>query len=196
MSHQVTKLALHLENDQSVVYTEGNEKCAVTRLQGSTLLAYFKLNEQNQFCDAFFKGMTSVYARDLFYHQIPEYFRYVDATKTFVPRKMRPPKPVVGRMITISPIQSELYHLRLLLLYVKGAESFRDMMTVEGVTLASFKAAAAARGLLEDSEMWEKSWKKPSRYRCHHRSDSCSQCCVFTAISLILCLSSKSSKNS
>ena len=39
---------------------------------------------------------------------------------------------VIGRMYSISPTQTELFHLRLLLLTVKGAKSFDDIRTVNG----------------------------------------------------------------
>ena len=155
MSHTVFLLALHLENEQPVTYVEGNEANAVRQKQGSTLTAYFELNRQDAYAKDICGTMSETRARDLFYHQVPEFFIYDGNNKSFRSRKIRPPKPVVGRMVTISPLRSELYHLRLLLLYVKGSTSFEDLRTVDGSVFPSFKDAAAKRGLLEDASIWE-----------------------------------------
>lgn len=45
--------------------------------------------------------------------------------------------------------QGERHYLRILLSEVKGATSFADMRTFQGVTHDTFKQAAIARGLLE-----------------------------------------------
>ena len=155
MSHTVFLLALHLENEQPVTFTEGFEDAALRKKQGSTLTAYFELNRLDVATIDICETMPVTRARDLFYHQIPEYFLYEEINKTFRSRKIRPPKPVVGRMVSISPLRSELYHLRLLLLYVKGATSFTSLRTVDGQVLPSFKDAAARSGLLEDASLWE-----------------------------------------
>lgn len=48
--------------------------------------------------------------------------------------------------------QGERHYLRILLGVVKGATSFADLRTYEGVEHDSFKAAAKAHGLLEADE--------------------------------------------
>ncbi|KAH7717673.1 hypothetical protein AAVH_14868 [Aphelenchoides avenae] len=63
---------------------------------------------------------------------------------------------VIGRMFNASPRDQEVYNLRLLLFYVKGATCFKDIRTVDenGVTTVhtTFTAAALARGLIEDDD--------------------------------------------
>ena len=44
----------------------------------------------------------------------------------------------------------DLYYLRMVLLYQRGATSFAHLRTVNGVECATFKAAAIALGVLED----------------------------------------------
>ncbi|XP_032690659.1 uncharacterized protein LOC116853632 [Odontomachus brunneus] len=58
------------------------------------------------------------------------------------------------RMYSVSPTQLELFHLRLLLLTVKGATSFEDLRTVNGEIYPTFTATCLALGLIEDDEEW------------------------------------------
>ena len=54
-----------------------------------------------------------------------------DSTKsTWEPRQRG--NKIIGRMYAVSPAEVEKYHLRLLLLNVKGATSFIDLRTVKG----------------------------------------------------------------
>ena len=69
---------------------------------------------------------------------------------------------VIGRMYSISPTQIELFHLRLLLLHVRGAKSFVDLRTVDGVIYPSFVATCLALGLIEDDEEWRKALQEAS----------------------------------
>jgi len=55
-------------------------------------------------------------------------------------------------MYSISPTQTELFYLRLLLLTVKGATSFDDLRIVNGEICQSFSAACLALGLIEDDD--------------------------------------------
>ena len=59
-------------------------------------------------------------------------------------------------MYLCSPTEGERFYLRLLLLHVKGAKSYQDLCTVDGVVCLTFKDSAKARGLLEDDKEWEK----------------------------------------
>ena len=52
--------------------------------------------------------------------------------------------------------QVEIFCLRLLLINVKGPTSFESLLTVNGVVLPAFKAAAAALNWLEDDSVWER----------------------------------------
>ena len=52
------------------------------------------------------------------------------------------------------PTSGERFYLRLLLTCVRGATSFEDLYTFEGVHHPSFREACIARGLLEDDREW------------------------------------------
>uniref|UniRef100_A0A1I8BYJ3 Helitron_like_N domain-containing protein n=1 Tax=Meloidogyne hapla TaxID=6305 RepID=A0A1I8BYJ3_MELHA len=68
----------------------------------------------------------------------------------------------IGRMVKISPAETERYHLRLLLLNVRGAISYEDLRAVKNIDLdniircATFAEACLARGLIRDDEEWKK----------------------------------------
>ena len=59
-------------------------------------------------------------------------------------------------MYTAAPNQGERFYLRLLLLHVPGATSFRDLRTVDDVVFDTFRGAALVRELLEDDTVWVK----------------------------------------
>ena len=62
-------------------------------------------------------------------------------------------------MYTIHPLNSECYHLRLLLHTIRGPTSFESLKTVEGITHPTFQAACKALGLLEDDGHWNETLK-------------------------------------
>ncbi|XP_018400734.1 PREDICTED: ATP-dependent DNA helicase pif1-like, partial [Cyphomyrmex costatus] len=74
-------------------------------------------------------------------------------------------------MYSVSPTQTELFHLRLLLLTVKGATSFNDLRTVNGEVYQSFSAACLALGLIENDDEWRRAmneaaeWMMPRQLR-------------------------------
>lgn len=77
----------------------------------------------------------------------------------------------IGRIYSVSPSQVELFHLRLLLLSVKGKKSFEDLCTVDGVVHDKFSSACLALGLIEDDYEWRRAlsdgvlWKMPQSLR-------------------------------
>ena len=60
----------------------------------------------------------------------------------------------VGRIYSISPVQIELYSLRLLLTNVCGPKSFEDIRTFDGIVYETFQDAAIARNLVKDDKIW------------------------------------------
>ena len=87
------------------------------------LLEYFALNDRD------------ADARQYVYGEIP--CRYVlkkeKGSNVFHWEKRKAHFHVIGRMYFISPTQSELFHLRLLLVTFKGAKSFESLRTVLGL---------------------------------------------------------------
>ena len=146
-SHSIIRLPVHLPNQQSVIIS-GNVNSIADNLNysSSMLLDYFKLN------------LANAKARQYFYADIPSHFVYkkqktTDATVTSW-QVRRQHFNCIGRMYSISPTQLELFHLRLLLLHVKGATSFDSLKTVDGIIQPTFTAACLALGLIEDDQEW------------------------------------------
>ena len=117
----------------------------------SPLLAWFKLNRE----------MPE--AREKYYYEIPEYFKWDKNKGLFSPRKNC--KKVLGRMFFVSPHKSEPHHLRILLLHVKGATSYEDLRTYKGTTHPSYAAACVARKLTFDDSEWEKSLREAVQFK-------------------------------
>ena len=104
----------------------------------TTLMAFFSYNAQNED------------GRQFLYYEFPEHFVWVRK----IGWRKRQRGTAVGRMYSASPFQGERYYLRLLLTVVRGATSFENLRTVDGMVYPTFKRACIALGLLEDDGEW------------------------------------------
>jgi len=68
--------------------------------------------------------------------------------------KIREQKTAIGRMFYTHPASGERFYLCTLLTAVKGATSYEDLHTVNGVTHATFQEGCIAHGLLADDNEW------------------------------------------
>ncbi|XP_058810203.1 uncharacterized protein LOC131675291 [Phymastichus coffea] len=164
-SHSIIRLPIHLPNEQNIIFSESVNEINLEFLQNksSLLLDYFKLNRDDES------------ARQYYYYQIPSHFTHkkiklMDVTVTkWQPRKKH--FNTIGRMYSVSPAQLELFHLRLLLLHVKGAVNFEHLRTVDNVIHPTFIAACLALGLIENDDEWNTAinegvqWMMPQRLR-------------------------------
>ena len=145
-SHKVHRLAVHDENAQTVMFGDGGEEQAVARarLTETQLQAWFTLNREDP------------EARTLLYTEVP--FKYTFKQGRWVRRIRRPSIFSLSRLYTVSPRDVSRFHLRILLLHVRGAKSFEDLRTVsvngERVVHSSFQDACRARGLINDNQQW------------------------------------------
>eukprot|EP00794_Sanderia_malayensis_P021395 gene21395-biopygen17171 len=135
-SHTIVRLAIHLPDQHTVYFTDPD--LAAHRNNDSMLMAYFTLNQREQ------------NAHQYLYKDIPEHYTFNKSTKQWQQCKRRPPKGVIGRIYNVLPSDAERFALRLILLHRKGATSFEDIRTVDGVTHDTLKNAARAMSLLED----------------------------------------------
>eukprot|EP00794_Sanderia_malayensis_P002203 gene2203-biopygen1972 len=135
-SHTIIRLAIHLPDQQPVCFTDPEQ--AAQRNNDSMLMAYFSLNQSEQ------------NAHQYLYQDIPEHYTFNKSTKQWQQCKRRAAKCVIGRIYNVLPSDAERFALRLILLHRKGATSFEDIRTVDGVTHNTFKNAARAMALLED----------------------------------------------
>ena len=58
-------------------------------------------------------------------------------------------------MVYVGPTAGERFHLRMLLMVVRGPTSFDDLKTVDGEVCETFHEACLKRGLLEDDGEWD-----------------------------------------
>jgi PIF1-like helicase len=108
----------------------------------NTLTAWFKLNQ------------SDTDANEYLYPEIPEHYTFVQSSRKWKKRQRGHAK-TIGRMYTVSITQGDIFYLRLLLLHVRGAQSFEEVRTVDGIVCETFKEAAIQRNLLEDDKEWE-----------------------------------------
>ncbi|KAG2209273.1 hypothetical protein INT47_005565 [Mucor saturninus] len=142
-SHQ--RLSIHLPGQETVYFAEGanlSDVLANSASKNTTLTAWFNINR------------TDLNANQYLYHEFPEYYTW-QKKETVWRTRQRGFNQTIGRIYSVSPKESEKYYLRLLLNYVRGAKSFEDMRTVEGVLYETYQAAARAKGLLADDEQWD-----------------------------------------
>jgi hypothetical protein len=151
-AHQ--RLAIHLPNEQPVYFQETMDPQQVLNRNPSksTLIAWFEYNQAN------------AHGRSIVYPNFPKQFVWHSSPKEWRPRQ-RGFGGTIGRVYSVSPRDSEKYHLRLLLFHVPGATSFQALRTVNGVIHETFKAAAGALGLLADDEEWDNCLTEAETYR-------------------------------
>ena len=147
-SHSVRRLPVHLPDEKIVIFRDGNVEDAVDRAahKPSPLEAYFKLNE------------VDPAARQFLYADIGMKYKWDKAKRAWKPQSYRPSHTQLTRIMGVPARYSELFHLRLLLLHVRGATSYEDLRTVEvngePVRCPTFREACFRLGLSEDERVW------------------------------------------
>jgi len=164
-SHTIVRLPVHLPNEQNIIIeNEAIEEAMTSALDQVTMLIdYFALNFRDE------------EAKQYLYIEIPRYYTFkkekINGRNISHWSKRKSHYNCIGRMYSVSPTQTELYHLRLLLLTVKGATSFNKLKTVNGEVCQSFSAACLALGLIEDDDEWKRAmneavgWMMPRQLR-------------------------------
>ena len=125
----VVRLQIHLPNQQLISWDEHvapnlQQVAAQAAEKDTTLTAYFKANEQ--FPEA----------RNCLYQDFLMHFVWINKGNRWW--KIWEQQGAIGRMFYAHPASSEQFYLRTLLTAVKGATSFEDLHTVNGVTYATF----------------------------------------------------------
>lgn len=163
-SHSIMRLPIHLQNQQNVTINDEVDDDDAIRiaLQKQTMLMdYFSLNARDE------------QARQYVYSEIPTHYVFKKEKDTniyhWVSRKAQ--FNVIGRIYSVSPTQTELFHLRLLLLNIKGATSFDKLRTVNEVVHDTYVATCLALGLIDDDDEWKRAmheaevWMMPIQLR-------------------------------
>ncbi|XP_072013683.1 uncharacterized protein [Amphiura filiformis] len=142
----VMKLPCHLDQEQLVLFAEGQAAQAADRGPPRTKLTeWFVLNQQDPD------------AKEILYPDIPKHYTW--SGSRWQKRKQQRSSnnsgthsDMIGRIpvISLNAHQSELYFLRMLLHHQKGATSYNDLRTVAGEEQPTFQATCLKLGLLED----------------------------------------------
>lgn len=136
-SHSITHLSVHLPAMQGVPFRPGYEQLALER-SGSTLTSWFQLN------------IDDTNARNYLYSEVPSHYTYSHKNGVHKWNRRQRSSKIVARIYGVSPKEGEIFYLRLMLLHIKGAQSFEDLRSVDGRTYDSFKEAAVAFGIVDD----------------------------------------------
>ena len=138
----VVRLDIHLPRQQRMVFDPTADESDILEqltTSTSTLMGWFSLNADD------------VNARQHLYHDIPAHYTWKDSVWN---ARIYKGVQSVGRVFGVSYFNGELFALRRLLSVVKGAVSFEDMATVDGVVHDTFRSACMARGMMNgDSEL-------------------------------------------
>ncbi|GBM89232.1 hypothetical protein AVEN_53945-1 [Araneus ventricosus] len=135
-------LAVHLPQQQPIVYQDGQEAQAIERaaLRKTTLTSWFELNKNDPS------------AHNISYSDIPQYM--FDKSTTNWKKRQRGGQNVIGRLPVVSILDTERYYLRMLLLRKSEAISFDDILTVNGLRCITFQQACQEYGLLRGDQQW------------------------------------------
>ena len=177
LSHHIERLPVHLPDQQEVVFEEGFHASVASSGPPTTrLTAYFLLNEG----DGYDQEERDL-ARNTLYHDIPQHFSWNNSKTKWVQRKKKLPekvswnylnssKPIIGRMHLCTPKDMERYSLRMLLLKVKGAQSYNDLlMDSNSNPCPTFQEAAMSRGYLNDDNEWHHCLQEAAETEMPHK---------------------------
>lgn len=138
----VERLAVHLPGMNYVRYEKGSDLRALINspaAKRTMLTEWFEANAKYE------------EARTLTYCDFPKQWTWDSSSRCWRPRT---PAPKIGRMYYVHPTVGELYYLQMLLMIVKGAQSYPDIRTYNGVIYETYREACEARGILEGDNEW------------------------------------------
>ena len=157
-SHSVMRLPIHLPNQQPVYFQQGHEEEALDRATSaeSLLTSWFHLNQNSQ------EALQHLYT------EIPNHYVIKPPRKRWILRKRGGDK-IIPRMYSVSPRDTERFHLRMLLLHKLGATSYEDLCTVNGHIAPTFKEACQLLNLLIDDTEWDNTLTEASAFQMPSR---------------------------
>ncbi|GBN47776.1 hypothetical protein AVEN_227623-1 [Araneus ventricosus] len=140
-SHAVMRLPVHLPNQKSFTFKDGHEVEALeaARSKQTLLESWFQLNQNDPD------------AQTLLNTDIPCNYMY-DRNNW---KKRKRDDKIVARLYVLNVKDAERFYLRMLLLHVPGAASFKFLRMVVNVIYDTFKQAAFHRHLLNSDEEWD-----------------------------------------
>ena len=140
----VMRLALHLENQQSVVFSEHSDlENVLSRQKHTTLTGWFIANQR-------FPS-----SRDITYTTFPDKFVWEKTKREWKEREKGHGK-MIGRVYSAHPGEGECFYLRMLLSHVTGCTSYQDIRSIpDGTVCPTYKEPARRWGLLDDDQEYD-----------------------------------------
>ena len=155
----VERLPIHLEENQTVFFNDGDEDNIVENGPPVTkLVAYFnQVAEErmrpisNLIRGTGIDGSLNPTALDLTYAEFPTYYAWKSNERKWSRRKRD--NTTLSRLYTQKP-NSESFYLRMLLYCRVNMSSFKELRTVNGQEEDTYKEACISLGLLADDKEW------------------------------------------
>uniref|UniRef100_A0A914NJH5 Uncharacterized protein n=1 Tax=Meloidogyne incognita TaxID=6306 RepID=A0A914NJH5_MELIC len=160
LSHTVIVLQIHLPDNQKLIF---NNKTAPTILANvekgilpdTHLTAYWTLWRKN---------VNDPVIRNILFEELPETYSFDIKEKIWRKRRMaqirKITKPIIGRILSVSPREPERFALYVLTKHFPGDPA--ELKNVNGHVCSSFADAARLRGLFEDNGVWERTLREAS----------------------------------
>ena len=140
----VTRLAIHLPNEQIVYFNENQDLTKLeSKTSDTTLTAWFKINK------------IDLAAHNIVYPDFPRYYTWNKNKKQWMKRK-KDEANTIGRVYMAHPSETKKYYLRMLLYFIPGATSFEELRTFNNIIMPTFKEACIAHNLLQNVTEWQK----------------------------------------
>jgi hypothetical protein len=139
----VERMPVHLPNEKYITYNAESDMSEILSqefLRRTMMTEWFVANQK--YPDA----------QTLCYCDFPSKWRWDDRTRTW--EKRQKDRGKIGRIYFVHPSAGERYYLRMLLLIVKGAQSYESLRTYNDITYATFKEACNAHSLLNNDQEW------------------------------------------
>jgi hypothetical protein len=136
-------MPVHLPDENYVTYSA---QADITQIASQEFLCRTMLTEW------FSTNQRYEEARDLSYCDFLSRWCWNDSTRACERRQRDGRK--IGRVYFVHPSSGERYYLRMLLVMVKGAQSYECLLTYNGITHSTFKEACNEQGLLSDDKEW------------------------------------------
>jgi len=164
---KIQRLTVHLENQQSVVFSADKAEDIVSEeVTNTTLMAYFETikREREEPLTSDVLGWDSKTkklhktALELTYNQFPLHYTWVKSKKgnMWKRRKSNIASDMIGRMYSVHEMtgDGEKFYLRLLLTVVKNKASFNEIRQIggDGVQLKKFREVCVELGLVGDDK--------------------------------------------
>jgi hypothetical protein len=139
----VERMLVHLPDENYITYSADTDILEIVSqefLHRTMLTEWFVANQKYP------------KARDLCCCDFPTKWRWNEQGRTW--GKILRGVGKIGRVYFVHPSCHEQYYLRMLLLIVKGAQSYEYLHTYNNITPPTFKEACNARGILSNDQEW------------------------------------------